>query len=296
MLVSLYLLLVIAECISDEYSELKVILFLIIIFCDGFMTNMLGLNNNRYTFCWSSQEISSMATGGAMVGVTCSLMSLFFSFIPVSPTVQFIIYLVFSTMVYIAIMLCFLSYLKRYVGDKKYTGNELSEREIPYGDRPTGSNGYFSDQIGDKRNQDSNALSSQGDFKETVIPQKALALENQTSMKIQEVTGDPMVEYNKTQLKVRIRNIFVRIKRRETWAARWLAFKQTYTAVLILFWNCSTALGVFPALMFIVGIGLRPEHQFPLITLLYHCGDLAGKYTYKHIQMRDGKPYYILAT
>jgi len=82
---------------KETHGNLKVTIFLIIVWIQGFINNLLQLTVSRYAFCFEKSEISVFSTGQALGGVATALLSFILSFINISISIQYVIFLGFTT-------------------------------------------------------------------------------------------------------------------------------------------------------------------------------------------------------
>lgn len=96
---------------------------------------------------------------------------------------------------------------------------------------------------------------------------------------------------------LKMRSVFRMNQISESWASRFEAFKEIYTLVFVMFMHNMVTLGIFPALVFNVGIGLRYIHAYPLLTVLFNIGDVIGALSFKFscFRISDGKKFYTFA-
>lgn len=76
-----------------ESSETKAIIFLIFCFTQGFINNMVQLNQTRLMVGFGGQATILYNSGTGIAGCGCSLLNFVLTFAPMSPTLQFMIYL-----------------------------------------------------------------------------------------------------------------------------------------------------------------------------------------------------------
>jgi len=94
-----------------ESSQAKAIIFLIFCFTQGFINNMVQLNQTRLMVGFGAKEGILYNAGTGIAGCGCSLLNFVLTFTPLNVTVQFIIYLVIvlvtlAAMIYISTKWC----------------------------------------------------------------------------------------------------------------------------------------------------------------------------------------------
>ena len=334
MIVSLYAFLVICECLEgSQFESLRMVLFLGLVCVNGAWTNILALVGNRYAMCFSYVEISSNIAGGGFINLFCSLLALMFSYIPVSSTTQFCIYLAYSTILYLCIVAITYKYMQVYVHCSNLTAKEEKERDEQLNhnnfhpiqkieekeENDTGSYtvdwheeiGYTPDRIFGKSHfyksienqpktllrsismKEHDNLNKSGFSKflsmKTLKSGKRLFFQSEKRLQIAKLkpndSNNTNNEFENTKdnlqpfyisvespegathlvvkastLQIKIRDILLSAKAVESWSERNEAWKQTYTLILINFWTNVSTMAVFPALMFIVGLGMPKLH------------------------------------
>lgn len=290
MTIILYIYLILGELmIAESLQTLKLVIFLALVTTQGFMTNMLGISNNRYVLCFSSNEIASLAAGGGMVGLGCSIITFTLSYAPVSVTMQYVIYLVCVTGLLAFIQITTFYYMKRYVeaeGAPILKSSTTHALDQVFNSGTATANAVMNKLIEDAVSHETSSDDYRFDLNPTEqMNKKALTtiIDSEYQMKIEEPQS----------LQASVREILQKNQEPETWAERWQALQFVYTIVGLLFFTDVASLGVFPALSFITGIGMAPKHGYPLIVLLYKIGDLCGKFSYKKWQISDYAPLYI---
>ena len=80
---------------------------------------------------------------------------------------------------------------------------------------------------------------------------------------------------------VKIENVLKINQRKEYWSERLYAFKIIHPFAFMMVLTYTVTLGCFPALNFLIGIGMPRNHEYPLIVLIFNIFDTIGKYGYK---------------
>jgi len=266
---------------ADFLQTPKLVIFLTLVTTQGFMTNMLGISNNRFVLCFSSNEIASLAVGGGIVGLGCSIITFILSYAPVSVTTQYVIYLICVTCLLAFIEISTFYFQKYYVeaeGSPIFNSSTTSAFDDVF---KSGTAGNAMDQMIENAEKDDKPMD--------LNPFEKMNKANLTTINCSE--SQKTIE-NPQSLQASVREILARNQKPETWGERWEALKYCYSIVALLFYTDVASLAVFPALSFITGIGLAPKHGYPLIVLLYKIADLSGKASYKKWQIPDYFPLY----
>ena len=94
MAITFYVDLIVGEFISMETNQdLKVAIFLGIIWVQGFVNNLLQTVMTRYVLNFSGGDIRNFSAGTALAGVGSSLLSFALTYTPLGLTNQFVVYL-----------------------------------------------------------------------------------------------------------------------------------------------------------------------------------------------------------
>lgn len=105
----------------------KSIVFLIGCFVQGFINNILQMSQSRFVMSFTFEEIRLYNAGTGIAGMGASFLNYGLTYVPVSVTWQFILYLLLVLIVLATIIAVDLAFTKHFINPKDVTEAELSE-------------------------------------------------------------------------------------------------------------------------------------------------------------------------
>lgn len=304
MAITFYIDLMVGEFIDrEQYPTLKLIIFLIVIFIQGFVNNLLQTVMTRYVLNFSPKDITNFTTGTALAGVGSGLTSFCLTYTPLDVTNQFIVYLSLVTIQLIIMSIIFYAYVDRYGkednfrqdlkmavthGKEKNKMMDLKQNQMKRSHKSSENSKNFFSKKTAKRNRDDPMLSDIqiGELNESLIDS------TMRGSSLNKRQSDVVSRMSKSSLSQKVQDVIVNNHKKESWKDRQDVFKRIYTIPQLLACNYAVTLGSFPALCFILGVGIEPVHGIPLVVLIYNLGDMMGKYSYKWMPQQDGNWLY----
>lgn len=231
------------------------------------------MSQTRFMVNFGLEEIRLYNTGTGVAGLGCSLINFLLTFIPISVTHQYIIYLVLVTILLFALIIININFLKNYTYTNEDFHNSIIKNTIP----KEKGNQYTSLGEFEKKNKNKTTLGVKTPNLGTNTPNS-----NQLDAPSQ-----------RESIQTKVTGILDLNTQEETWKERLHAFKSVYVNCGLMFWTYVVTLGIFPVLCFQTGTGLAPEHNFAFVTVVYNIGDLFGKFFSYMIRVKDGCNFYM---
>ena len=308
---SFYVTWAVGEYIDKATDQgLKMTIFLIVTFIQGWINNLLQITVSRFAFSFDKDDISIFSVGQAQGGVGTAGLGLILSYTPQDVSAQYLVYLVFTTVLNIVIAGVFVRYNFQYNQKGDRESIDVNIVSVKLSDASGGNEGV-------KKNQVGHALFSQGQTwvdslgRNTVGPNDnrvswAPGDANQQNYNVEEPIFDaakgpdrmvtPSQEKKNDDLTLteateslseKVTRVIKDNQGKGVWSERFFIMGKIHKLLLLLSLSYAITLTIFPSQTFKLGIGMPESHGDPMIVQIYNVCDMIGRILYSCTPMKD---------